>query len=106
MDLKGLIPAIVTPMRADGSVDENSLKKYLKWIVPQGPVALAINTDAGEGPHLLPAEKLRILQVVRGELAGQIPVICGLAGANTDAAMDFGRKAKALGADAWLLFSQ
>jgi 4-hydroxy-tetrahydrodipicolinate synthase len=104
LNLKGLIPAIVTPMKTDGSVDESALKKYLKWLLPQGPVALALNTDAGEGPHLLPQEKLRILEVTRGEVAGQVPLICGLAGANTDAALDFGKKAKALGADGWLVF--
>lgn len=104
MDLDGLVPAIVTPMKDDGSVDEKALASYVRWIVPQGPKALAVNTDAGEGPHLLPDEKLRVLEVVAGELAGQLPVVCGLGGPSTDAVLDFGRKAKASGASAWLVF--
>src|SRR4051812_23617661 len=104
MNLKGLIPAIVTPMASDGAVDHKALKNYLKWLLPQGPVALALNTDAGEGPHLLPQEKLDILELVAGEVAGQVPLICGLAGANTAATLEWGKKAKKLGADAWLLF--
>jgi 4-hydroxy-tetrahydrodipicolinate synthase len=104
MDLNGLVPAIVTPMKDDGSVDEKALAAYVRWIVPQGPKALAVNTDAGEGPHLLPDEKLRVLAVVAGELAGQIPVVCGLGGPSTSSVLEFGRKAKAGGASAWLVF--
>ena len=104
MDLNGLVPAIVTPMQDDGAVDEKALVSYIKWILPQGPKALAVNTDAGEGPHLMPEEKLRVLAVVAGELAGQIPVVCGLGGPSTDAVLEFGRKAKAGGASAWLVF--
>jgi 4-hydroxy-tetrahydrodipicolinate synthase len=104
VNLKGLVPAIVTPMKADGAVDEKAMKAYLKWLLPQGPVALALNTDAGEGPHLLPQEKLRVLEVVKAEVAGEVPLICGLAGANTSAMLEFGQKAKRLGADGWLVF--
>jgi 4-hydroxy-tetrahydrodipicolinate synthase len=104
MKLNGIVPAIVTPMKKDGSVDEKALKSYLKWLLPQGAVALAVNTDAGEGPHLTPDEKLRILKITVSEVAGQIPVICGLAGVNTAAALAFGKKAKSLGASGWLVF--
>jgi 4-hydroxy-tetrahydrodipicolinate synthase len=103
-NLDGIIPAIVTPMKKDGSLDEKALKKYLEWLVSQGPVALAVNTDAGEGPHLLPDEKKRVLKITVGEMAGELPVICGLAGANSSAAMAFGRDAKKLGAAGWLVF--
>ena len=65
LDLDGLIPATVLPMDADGSIDEPALRSYIAWVVDQGPVALAINVDTGEGPHLTHDEKVRILQVVR-----------------------------------------
>lgn len=106
MDLRGIIPALITPMKADYNLDEKAFRNYLKWILPQGPVALAVNTDAGEGPLMLPDEKLRLLEVTVAEVGGAIPVICGLGGANTAAMMDFGRKAKKRGADGWLLFPQ
>ena len=59
LDLDGLIPATVLPMAADGAIDEPALRSYIAWVVEQGPVALAINVDTGEGPHLTHDEKVQ-----------------------------------------------
>ncbi len=52
LNLEGLIPATVLPMTADAEIDEAQLRRYIRWVSDQGPVALAINADTGEGPHL------------------------------------------------------
>ena len=102
LDLEGLIPATVLPMHADGSIDEAGLRTYIRWVVDQGPVALAINVDTGEGPHLTPEEKIRVLEVVRETT--DIPIIAGVAGPSTAAAIRQAREFKAAGADAFLVF--
>jgi 4-hydroxy-tetrahydrodipicolinate synthase len=65
-------------------------------------VALAINVDTGEGPHLTHDEKIRILQIVRD--VTDIPIVAGLAGPSTDAAVRQANDFKAAGADALLVF--
>ena len=102
LKLNGLIPATVLPMDADGGIDEASLRSYIDWVVGQGPVALAINVDTGEGPHLTHDEKVRILKIVRDET--DIPIVAGLAGPSTDAAVRQAREFGAAGADALLVF--
>ena len=102
LDLDGLIPATVLPMHADGSVDEPGLRTYIRWVVDQGPVALAINVDTGEGPHLTHEEKVRILEVVRETT--DIPIVAGVAGPSTTAAVRQATEFKAAGADAFLVF--
>ncbi len=102
LNLDGLIPATVLPMHADGSIDEASLRSYIGWVAAQGPVALAINVDTGEGPHLTHDEKVRVLQVVRE--VTDLPIVAGLAGPSTDAAVRQARDFKAAGADALLVF--
>jgi 4-hydroxy-tetrahydrodipicolinate synthase len=102
IDLDGLIPATVLPMHDDGSIDESSLRRYIGWVVEQGPVGLAINVDTGEGPHLTHDEKVRILQVVRD--VTDVPIVAGLAGPSTDAAVRQARDFKAAGVDALLVF--
>jgi len=102
LNLNGLIPATVLPMDADGRIDEPALRQYIGWVVAQGPVALAINVDTGEGPHLTHDEKVRILNVVRE--VTDLPIVAGLAGPSTEAAVKQARDFKAAGADALLVF--
>ena len=85
LNLDGLIPATVLPMHEDGSIDEPTLRSYIAWVAEQGPVALAINVDTGEGPHLTHDEKVRIISIIRD--VTDLPIIAGLSGPSTDAAV-------------------
>ena len=102
LNLDGLIPATVLPMHEDGEIDEPALRRYIGWVVEQGPVALAINVDTGEGPHLTHDEKVRILRIVRE--VTDTPIVAGLAGPSTGAAVRQARDFQAAGADALLVF--
>lgn len=102
LNLDGLIPATVLPMTADGGIDEPALRSYIAWVVEQGPVAVAINVDTGEGPHLTHDEKVRVLRIVRD--VTDIPIVAGLAGPSTDAAVRQATDFQAAGADALLMF--
>ena len=102
LNLSGLIPATVLPMHEDDTVDEESLRSYISWVAAQGPVALAINVDTGEGPHLTHDEKVRVLQIVRATT--ELPIVAGLAGPSTSAARRQAEEFKEAGADAFLVF--
>ncbi len=102
LNLDGLIPATVLPMDAEGGIDEPALRSYIGWVVAQGPVALAINVDTGEGPHLSHDETVRILKIVGEET--DLPIVAGLAGPSTDAAVRQARDFRGAGADALLVF--
>lgn len=102
INLRGLIPATVLPMSPDGTPDEAELRRYIAWVSGQGPVALAVNVDTGEGPHLEHAERLRVLEVVKEETT--LPCVVGLPGPFTDLARRQALDFKAAGADALLVF--
>jgi 4-hydroxy-tetrahydrodipicolinate synthase len=102
LNLNGLIPATVLPMTAGGRIDEEGLRHFTRWISSQGPVALAINADTGEGPHLTHAEKVRVLEVVGEET--DLPLVAGLAGPFTAQAVQQAKDYKAAGAAALLVF--
>jgi len=103
-DLNGLIAAIVTPMRSDASIDEQSLRRYVDWLVGQGVRGLAVNVDTGEGPHLFPEERLRVLQIVAEEAGGRALVVAGLAASFTEQARQLAADTARAGADALLVF--
>ena len=104
LDLNGLIPATVLPMQPDGSIDEPALRRYIGWVAEQGPVALAINVDTGEGPHLTRAEKRAVLEAVVDAVNGRCGVIAGIGGPSTRAAIDHARDARSAGADGMMIF--
>ena len=104
INLKGIIPAIVTPMTDEGNVDVPALKRYAGWLAEQGPVALAVNVDTGEGPHLTADEKRQTLETVAEAVAGKCRVVGGVAGPSTAQGVANARAAQASGADALLVF--
>ncbi len=102
LDLEGLIPATVLPMNEDGDGEPDVLRRYVRWVARQGPVALAVNADTGEGPQLTRPERRRVLDLVRE--AVDIPIIAGLGGPSTRAAVEEAADCRAAGADAVLVF--
>jgi 4-hydroxy-tetrahydrodipicolinate synthase len=104
VDLHGIIPAIVTPMTRDAELDLPALRRYVDWLADQGPVALAVNVDTGEGPHLTPDEKRQTLEAVAEVVAGRCKVVGGVAGPSTAQGVSNARAARDAGADALLIF--
>src|ERR1041384_7655735 len=104
IDLRGIIPAIVTPMTHEGEVDVPALRRYAQWLADQGPVALAVNVDTGEGPHLTADEKRQTLETVAEAVEGKCLVVGGIAGPSTAQGVANARAAQASGADALLIF--
>lgn len=103
LNLRGIVPACIITFDADGRFDEAAYRRYLQWLLPQGPVALAINADTGEGPHLWPDERERVLRVAVEE-AGSVPVVAGLSATFTAQAVDEARRAEQAGAAGLLVF--
>jgi 4-hydroxy-tetrahydrodipicolinate synthase len=103
LNLRGIIPACIVTFDADGRFDEAAYRRYLQWLLPQGPIALAINADTGEGPHLWPDERERVLRVAVEE-AGSVPIIAGLSAMFTAQAVDEAKRAEGAGARGLLVF--
>jgi 4-hydroxy-tetrahydrodipicolinate synthase len=103
LNVNGIIPACVVTFDADGKFDERQYRRYLQWLLPQGPVALAINADTGEGPHLWPHERETVLRVAVEE-AGDVPVIAGLSAMFTEQAVEEAKRAEGAGARGLLVF--
>jgi 4-hydroxy-tetrahydrodipicolinate synthase len=104
IDLKGIIPAVIVPMRKDFSIDYEAFKTYLDWVVSRGVVGLAVNVDTGEGPYLTSAERVRVIQAAKEVAAGRCAIIAGIGGPGTMAAEENAKAARDAGADALLVF--
>ena len=104
INLEGIIPATIVPMRADYSIDFDAFRRYLEWIVSLGPVGLAVNVDTGEGPYLSAEERRRVIQAARQVSGSRAAIIAGVGGPGTLSAVENARAAAEAGADALLVF--
>ena len=99
----GSIPALVTPMNDDRSIDFDALKALTRWHIDAGSSALVVCGTTGESATLALAEQKDILSTVLGEAAGRIPVIAGTGSPDTQKAIEATLQAESLGAAAALV---
>ena len=96
------MPAIVTPMFEDGSLDYPSLRSLLDWHVAEGSDGIVIVGTSGESPTVSVEEHCELIRVTVEQIAGRIPVIAGTGGNSTTEAIELTLFAKKVGADASL----
>ncbi|HLS51460.1 MAG TPA: 4-hydroxy-tetrahydrodipicolinate synthase [Burkholderiaceae bacterium] len=99
---QGSLVALVTPMRADSSLDFDSYRKLIDWHVEQGTDGLVVVGTTGESPTVDMDDHADLIQVAVEHSAGRIPVIAGVGGNSTAEAIHLARHAKEVGAQAGL----
>ncbi|MDO9601344.1 MAG: 4-hydroxy-tetrahydrodipicolinate synthase [Rhodocyclaceae bacterium] len=100
--IQGSIPAIVTPMNVDGSLDLPALRRLLDWHIAEGSDAVVIVGTTGESPTVDQEEHCALIRATVEHVAGRIPVIAGTGANSTREAIELARCAKAAGASAHL----
>jgi len=98
---KGVITALVTPLRND-RVDEEALRRLVDEQIRAGIDGLVPVGTTGESPTLDNDEHIRVVQVVVEEAKKRVPVIAGTGANSTREAIELTLAAKAVGADATL----
>ncbi|HTR17973.1 MAG TPA: 4-hydroxy-tetrahydrodipicolinate synthase [Acetobacteraceae bacterium] len=100
---KGSIVALITPMLADGSLDEKSFARFVDWQIEQGSSGVVPVGTTGESPTLNHKEHRRVVEIAIEVAAGRVPVIAGAGSNSTEEAVALAKHAKQAGADAVLV---
>jgi 4-hydroxy-tetrahydrodipicolinate synthase len=77
METTGCGTAIVTPFKADGSVDEQALRALVNWQIDSGVDFLVACGSTGEAATLDEDEWLFAIHIVASAAAGRVPVWAG-----------------------------
>lgn len=78
MDLvSGCGTALITPFRADGSIDEQALYSLAQWQVESGVNWLVACGTTAETPTLTEEEWPRVVRIIAEAAAGRVPVWAG-----------------------------
>jgi 4-hydroxy-tetrahydrodipicolinate synthase len=100
---RGSIVALVTPMHADGEIDDASLQRLVDFHVAQGTAAIVSVGTTGESATLDEDEHCAVIRRTVEFAAGRLPVIAGTGANSTREAITLTRCAREAGADAALL---
>ena len=91
--------ALVTPFRANGSLDETALRKLVRRQIEHGIDFLVPCGTTGESPTLTRDEHLRVVEITVKEAAGKTPVLAGAGGYNTHEVIELARECARVGAN-------
>lgn len=99
-DLRGIYPALPTPMSGDGAVNYAALKDLVDFVIGQGVDGVYIGGSTAESFLLTEDERKKIAETVLAHAAGRVKAIVHTGAGGTDAALRLSKHAKANGADA------
>lgn len=99
VEIKGIIPPIITPMNEDETINETELRNQVNRQIRGGVHGLFPFGTNGEGYILSEAEKEQVLSIVIDETKGRVPVYAGTGCISTKDTIRQSRMAQALGAD-------
>jgi len=91
--------ALVTPFRADGSLDEPTLRRLVRRQIDAGIDFLVPCGTTGESPTLTHEEHLRVVEITVELAKGKVPVLAGAGGYNTAEVVSLVCELADLGAD-------
>jgi 4-hydroxy-tetrahydrodipicolinate synthase len=96
-----LLTAMVTPLKADGSVDYGNAEKLAAMLVSDGSDGVVVSGTTGESPTLSDAEKIELVKAVKQAIPGK-SVVAGTGSNDTHHSVELSELAMKAGADALL----
>ena len=96
-----ILPAMVTPMKADGTVDFEAAQSLAKQLVADGADGLVVNGTTGESPVTHMEEKVELVRAVKEVV--DVPVISGAGSNDTAHTVRMVEQTQEAGADAVLV---
>ena len=100
LEVRGIIPAMVTPLNKNEELDENGLRKLVSYLIDSGVHGVFVCGSQGESFALEKEEKKRAIKVTVDEANGRVPVYAGTGDITTKSVIELSRYSEDVGADA------
>jgi 4-hydroxy-tetrahydrodipicolinate synthase len=98
-----VLTAIVTPFKADGSVNFDRFRELAQFLVENGSDGVVVAGSTGESPTLTDDERLELFRVAVEALDGRGTVVAGTGTYSTAHSVHLTREAHELGVDGFLV---
>jgi 4-hydroxy-tetrahydrodipicolinate synthase len=98
-----ILTAIVTPFKADGSVDLPAFQTLARHLVDNGSDGLVVTGTTGESPTLSDDERMALYEAAVGEIGHRATVVAGTGTYSTSHSVHLTERAHELGVDGFLV---
>ncbi len=99
MKIGRLLTAMITPMKADESVDYDEAVRVAEYLVARGCDGVIVSGTTGESPALGDEEKLELFRRIKAALGNNASVVAGTGGNNTVHSVELTKRAVECGVD-------
>lgn len=100
IEIKGIIPAMVTPFDENEELNEQALRRLTNYLIEGGVHGLFATGSQGEFFALTPEEKRKVWQIVVEETKGRVPIYAGTGAITTREVIELNKMAEEVGVDA------
>ncbi|MCL2299615.1 MAG: dihydrodipicolinate synthase family protein [Firmicutes bacterium] len=96
----GVMSALVSPLREDGSINEQSARALMRWQLDAGLAGFYVCGASGEGVVMRPEARKRLTELAVEEAAGRGAVIAHVGAVDMRTAVELAEHAASAGANA------
>lgn len=99
-EIKGVIPALLTPFDKEENLDEKGLRALIDRLITEGAEGLYLTGSTGEGFLMNQEERKKVVEITMDENKGRLPVIVHVGAISTKLSLELTHHASEFKADA------
>ena len=98
-EIRGVIVPILTPLNNDETVDKNSLRRLVNYLIDNGVHGIWVSGTTGEFAALFDRQRLASMETVVDEVAGRVPIIGNVSCPSTELSLNLALAVQEMGMD-------
>ena len=95
--IRGVIVPILTPLNADETVDTQSLRRLVNYLIDKGVHGIWVSGTTGEFAALPDRQRLISMETVVDEVAGRVAIIGNVSGVSTQLSLQMALDVQEMG---------
>lgn len=99
IELKGIIPPMITPLTAEGQLDHKGLERLIEHMISGGVHGIFLLGTNGEAPSLTYGLRKELITKACKQINHRVPVLVGISDTSFQGSIDIAEHAKESGAD-------
>jgi len=103
MKFEGIYTPAITPLKADGSIDQSAFAEVLEYLIAQGVHGIIIAGSTGEYYAHTPQERVELATLAKEIIGARTQLVIGTGAIRTEESVEYAKVARTIKADAILV---